>query len=498
MTERAIEPPRSILRGGSMRWGRDAGRRSAIALGILAVVCIATRAATTIHYVEDPDSLHFALSMIDFDVTRLQPHFPGYVVFVGLARALAAMCGSISLGFSLVGAIATWLVVVGTTSLAGAPVTRRRGLLLATLTLGSGMLWIYANRYMPDLLGVALLLLALRDLLERDGSRRVRGMFLAALLAGTRLSYLPFLLPAGVAALRDRRSIVRQLCAFALGIALWAVPLVMATGWDRLVTVALGQTAGHFDDFGGTIRTEPNLALRAARMVEGFWTDGLTGYMQGRTPLAAIAGIGALVAIALALPSIARALRARRWRIVAAGIVVYTVWIYLFQNVIYHTRHLLPIVPFALMAVAVGLDRALQPTQRLRTVRRALVGVALAAFVIVGAHLAWQHRRPSALAQVRTALAESPERLCVVSTALVNDYMRSTGVDARFADVDRPGARDSIAAAARDGARIVSVGDYRSIVARPVVRMRPYYHNPYVNRIWPRIELYRYSREAAP
>ena len=48
---------------------------------ILFMICIVSRIFTSIYYIEDIDSLRFALSLKEFDITRLQPHFPGYAVF---------------------------------------------------------------------------------------------------------------------------------------------------------------------------------------------------------------------------------------------------------------------------------------------------------------------------------------------------------------------------------------------------------------------------------
>jgi len=60
---------RDVVRSPSGQW---------IAWGALVIGCMASRLATTITYIEDPDSLRFALSVADsYDVAALQPHFPG-------------------------------------------------------------------------------------------------------------------------------------------------------------------------------------------------------------------------------------------------------------------------------------------------------------------------------------------------------------------------------------------------------------------------------------
>ena len=50
------------------------------ALTLLFATCVLTRIASTIYYIEDADSLRFALGILDYDVVKYQPHFPGYPV----------------------------------------------------------------------------------------------------------------------------------------------------------------------------------------------------------------------------------------------------------------------------------------------------------------------------------------------------------------------------------------------------------------------------------
>lgn len=475
-----------------MRTLLDGVRGERLAIAVLVVLCLASRLVTTIYYLEDPDSLHFALSMIEFDVARLQPHFPGYVVFVGLARGLAAMTGSFAIAFSLVGALATVLLVLGLLALVRWPLASRRGALVALAVVGNGMLWLYANRYMPDLLGAALLVWSLHDLSSDDPRSRVRGGLLTALLAGTRLSYLPFLLPAVMHAVVARTGRLPLAASFVAGVMLWAVPLVVLTGWEEIVAIAANQTTGHFDEFGGTIRTEPDVGLRLARMAEGVWTDGLGGWVPGRSPLTMLTAVAATIGLALAAPRARRALGSRRGRLVLLGALAYLLWIFLYQNVIHHTRHLLPLVPLLALAIAVGWERV---ASRGRA-GSAIAAASIAAVAVLGGVLAWNHRQPTAIAQVSRALINEREGLTIVSTGLVNDMLAGTGVRARFLAVGRDSVADSLRLTPPSG-RLFSVGDYRSNVRMPVARLTRFHHNPHVNRIWPLIELYEYRAAEA-
>src|SRR5688500_20407571 len=86
------EPPATIVSGGSPL----STHREKAALAVFLIACVATRLATTIRYVEDIDSLHFALAMIDFYVAHLHAHSPGDIVFVALPQVCPTPPGSLA------------------------------------------------------------------------------------------------------------------------------------------------------------------------------------------------------------------------------------------------------------------------------------------------------------------------------------------------------------------------------------------------------------------
>ena len=248
------------------------------------------------------------------------------------------------------------------------------------------------------------------------------------------------------------------------------------------------QTDGHFHGFGGTIETEPDLAKRVVRTGRGIVADGLGWYWPGRNVSTAIVAAGGLAALA-ALVRTRR--RAGAWGapllIATASCALYLAWIFFFQNVIHNTRHVLPLLPFVVVVIAAGLELLLRSSMT----ARAAVVLFLLASAYVGVRLAVQQREPTAIAQVRNMVAarESPG-LAIVSIPLVNDYLRAQNVDARFFSVEDAGVRDSIRTAAPG--TLLTVGDYRSLIERPHRSVRRLFHNPYVNRVWPVLEVYEY------
>ena len=86
-------------------------KRNNSLLIFLLLTCILSRALTSIYYIEDIDSLRFALSIKDYDITKLQPHFPGYLVFCFLVKAIYLVIGNMGLSFSIVGGISIFFII---------------------------------------------------------------------------------------------------------------------------------------------------------------------------------------------------------------------------------------------------------------------------------------------------------------------------------------------------------------------------------------------------
>ena len=80
-------------------------------LVVLLLVCIFSRIATSVYYIEDIDSLRFALSIQDYDIISLQPHFPGYPVFCFLAKILHFIFGNMGASFSIIGGVSIFFIV---------------------------------------------------------------------------------------------------------------------------------------------------------------------------------------------------------------------------------------------------------------------------------------------------------------------------------------------------------------------------------------------------
>jgi len=362
------------------------------------------------------------------------------------------------------------------------------------------LLWLMGNRYMPDLLGTANALAALALLIRAVSDRNetvdepaaLGGIVLTGILAGLRLSYLPLVLGPAVFVLWRSRHRVRLVAAGLVSGAVWLVPMIVDTGFWTLIDVAWGQTTGHFTDFGGTVQTESDLGRRLSGTVQGLWADGLGAWWPGRHWLTSLTGAGVLGLGGLGASRLVRdRRRSRRVWWIAACVVAYGLWMFFFQNVVHKSRHVLPLLALLLPVLAAG--AAALWRRRDWWSRGAVLGAA-GAYVAVTLVLVDQHQTPTAIAQAKRfieARTEQPEPTRVASVPLVNTYLRTQQVDARFLSIED--SSDVRRLQEVETGRTLVVGTYASLLDRSPTRTRTFYHNPHVNRMWPEVTVYVYE-----
>ena len=462
--------------------------RNTRALLVLLFLCVGSRLLTGVWYIEDPDSLRFALGVLDFDVTRLQPHFPGYPVFIAIVSVFTSISGSSGLGFALVGGLSLFALILAGLRFCTTRIDTPEGLLLATLFFFNPMIWLMSNRYMPDLMGTAILLWILALTVRNDHAPRrdlYIGIALTGILAGVRLSYVPFAaIPFLIAFVRSRRT-PASLGLLILGIGIWLVPMIVDAGWDQLVLSAQQQTLGHFTDFGGTVETLPDMEERRIAVVKGIVADGVGGYWQHRSPITLIVTVGLIILIA----------RGAWWMfsretdglvIIVLAMCIYIAWILLYQNVVFQTRHILPLIPILLTLAWAGGVALMKNGFAGRFITITL----LIAYAATGIVLATQHTLPTAIAQVAEHLKkQNNDKRTILTSSLVNFYMQTHGVPGTYIDAESiPHSFSS-----RNHDDLIVVGWYSSLVDKRPQRILHFHHNPYVNSIWPEVPLYEYD-----
>lgn len=300
---------------------------------------------------DDYDSIGFVRALDQFDLQKLQPHFPGYPVFVALGRLAHMLIASplvaaqtVSAAAAAVTAVALWQIV--------AP---RGGARAAATALAlyafAALPWLLGGAALSDMTATALAALAFAAF---DGAPAASGLFIALML-GARASYWPIALSWGAAIWLWQIAAWRRAAVGAVaGTLLWLVPFLLLVGPSAALSLGRTHLHGHFTIWGGSIATSPGLWPRALAFARDLFLDGLV-------PHAWLLAAAAIV-VASTRP------RAPSAKALAVLALPYAAWAFFAQNIVEQPRHALPLVIGELVVLALWL--APHP-------RRALAVVAL-------------------------------------------------------------------------------------------------------------------------
>jgi hypothetical protein len=344
---------------------------------------------------------------------------------------------------------------------------------------------------MPDTFGAAIMVAALYFLILHNNfnHKLMVGTFLIGILAGTRLSYLPALIVPVAFAIYKSKTRKNLLYSFVLGNIIWLLPLVWVTGWNDLIIAASKQTIGHFTDFGGTLITENNWSLRLKNFSSSIWADGFGGYLAGRHWLTIILSTLFAFILMLSANTIIKDFQSNDvTKLLFYSLIVYSIWILFFQNVIYKSRHVIPIIIVLLYFLAVGKGTSFWENRT--SYFFSLLYIMTLVFVSIT--LVNQHRSPSAISKLKDNLISMDSNDKIVCIPLVKYYLETHGINANYIDIssiDKNNIPNNL-----DDAIII--GNHPDLFndTFQVISDSSYYHNPYVNRMWPEIHTFRLSK----
>jgi 4-amino-4-deoxy-L-arabinose transferase-like glycosyltransferase len=250
---------------------------------LLFVGLAALFALTRSHWLDDWDSINFALALDDFDVTRHRPHPPGYPLYVAAGKLVHLVIADHAAALTLV------------SSLAGAAVAsmfyfldRRQNswpvAICATLIMAlSPLFWLQSGLALTDMFGMVFVLAFL--LVEGtspptprgDLVRRITCGVIAGLALGAR-PHIAFLIVVYwcIRAVSSRSvgatHVLTAAVAFLAGVVAWLIPASMATGGiETYLHATVGQFEWRFGRPGvsvlGTSISGSYLLSRAAALI---------------------------------------------------------------------------------------------------------------------------------------------------------------------------------------------------------------------------------------
>ncbi|MBI4888005.1 MAG: hypothetical protein HY824_13000 [Acidobacteria bacterium] len=362
-------------------------------VGLIAAAYVAAHLPFLAPSLEDYDSINFALGLRDFNPALHQPHPPGSPVYIAPGRALLALDSIVrpSLGRPALEALtlALWSAVGGAIALLAlarvfaavapghAPRARSGRLLATALVAAAPLFWISGLRPMSDLPGLAAALVAQALILEGRTRRAllVAGACAAGLAAGIRVQTALLTLPLLALVLVEQRRAgwrwiaSRPIAAAAIGVLIWAVPLIVVSGGIDAYLGALQVQAGEQFTWDFTVWSDPTPRRLAFALYDTFVLP------WGSTALAAAVGLAAGAGVAVTL---VHARRELLWLLVLFGPYLAA---HLFLQEAITVRYALPALPL----VAYAATRGVAATGRLApAAAAALLAWALVVAVPVG------------------------------------------------------------------------------------------------------------------
>ncbi len=362
----------------------------------LAALAFALLACAVTPWPADWDAVGFVSAVARFDLAAFSPHPPGYPVYVLAARALSLFARDPVIACGLASALGGALAVA---SIARAVPSSPWSALVA---LSSPTLALASASPRSDALGLGLAAFACAS---RDPA--ASGALLSLSL-GARPAYAVLVASVAVAlaASLDRRGRRSLAGSFAAVTALWAAWLAVASGGvARYLALTRAHVAGHFNEWGGTALTRPDVAGRLRDTARAI-TDGLG---LDASPLGALRA-----ALWLSLAALgARALAPRlRWTLVAVTL-PYGLVAYFTQNVSAGGRHMLPLTLAICALAARGVASLAQGLERSKPIALAAVFALLAGPSVV-AVINQRIVAPPGVAVAREVLARHPRRDALV------------------------------------------------------------------------------------
>ncbi|WP_331119254.1 glycosyltransferase family 39 protein [Archangium sp.] len=335
-------------------------------LSLLVGTGVVARVLALPRLLPDLDAVNFARSLNGFDLAAQAPHFPGYPVYVALARLASAAGAPEVLALTLPGLVLGALAI-GVLGLVLRPYLGATGALVGAALLALLPLPVLFGAIPgSDGTGLALLVLAACAVLGASDSAPRAAVLAGALVGvalGARPSFLPALLGLALVVPRGRR--LAALVGSGLGVAAWFLPLVVLTGPAELVRIGSGFLRGHAGEWGGTVAVRPELGWRLEHfgfdiLAAGFglpWPglgNEVLPVQAGRLLLALGLGATLVVLVRSALRG-ALSTGERRVALLALALgVPYGAWMFLGQNLL-KARHALPVVLALALLMAVGM-----------------------------------------------------------------------------------------------------------------------------------------------
>lgn len=344
-------------------------------------------------HLEGWDDVDFALSLHDYDLSVYQPHFPGYYLYVAMARTALILVNNDVAALALPNVIFGSLIVIPIYLLACRMFSKKTAITAAILYTVNPLCWLQSERPLPDISAAFFILLFAQlsyfSIINLKSSTKYMclGGFVLGIALGIKPSYFPFLLTWFFILLllfkglnTDKPALNKKLTvkflfftfgSLATGISAWLVPLLTQVGINNFFSEGYKFTLGHFTDWGGTIQTESSLFNRVQDLYWNIFVNGLGFWRYGINlvnliPTLTITVFSSIYGYTLAksckagknlnsyLTNISFLHKNLNFYFIIVFVLPYIIWMFIGQN-LSSPRHAIPLIPIFLIIISAGL-----------------------------------------------------------------------------------------------------------------------------------------------
>lgn len=209
---------------------------------------IITRLIFLSPWLEDWDSVQFALALHNYSIVDHQPHPPGYPIYVFLARVINYFVNNDTLSLTLLSAMFGSASSIPLFLLLKKMVSQKLAILASVLFLVTPIQWLLSEVALSNIVGLFFTITTTYFLYSGKKSTRFLyiASFLCGLTLGVRFAEWSIVLSLLFLTLILRKKLNYWIrCTFLLfgGILIWLIPLVADTGLNNLIKVYVDQAS---------------------------------------------------------------------------------------------------------------------------------------------------------------------------------------------------------------------------------------------------------------
>lgn len=248
----------------------------------LIVAVLLTRIPMMSQYLHQWDSVQFALALSNFDITREQPHPPGYPGYIGFAWLIRRIVPDDNLSLVIVGIISAMIIAIAMHHIGRILISPRAGIFAGILGVLNPLLWYFSDIALSYIAGTAFATLAVWASL----GLKDRAKLWVPLLAGfSCIFWLPAGILVGLACLyaflhgEGKSKIVGRIFAF---IGLFLIPIIVAYGWviahtggfGPYLAAVQGQTGKHVSQISQWMQSPLDEFIKNTGSIADFFKEG--------------------------------------------------------------------------------------------------------------------------------------------------------------------------------------------------------------------------------